>query len=508
MFLKNISSHFYNYRELIRILICSALFAVTFSCKDLEEINVDPNRVTQTHPQLLLTQNEWDAFRYNSGRGPMYAQKMVVQTDGESSGQYYKWDRWGFGAYSQMRDVTKMIEEAKKIDNKSYVALGKFFRAYYFLNLTLRFGDVPYTQALQGEQQDAYTPPAYDSQKEVFQGILNELKEANDILAAENSLIAGDIIYGGDVSKWRKAINAFRLKTLLMLSEKSSDFDVDIKSEFKQIVENQPLFESIEDNAQLVFLDQEGNRYPEFNESSYGSGLYMDSTFIRRLQEREDPRLFIYCTQTKNSEDAGLAVDDFTAYEGGDPAAPYAEVNTKAANGEVSKPNPRYYSDPTTEPIILIGFAEQQLIIAEGIVRGWIDGDAGRYYDDGIRASFRFYETYAKGYGQYVTQDIATDYLSKPINDFEEASTNEEKIKKIIMQRYLRSFLQSPWWPFYDHLRTGYPEFRRPSGVEIPFRWIYPQSEYDFNTENVSSAIRDQYGEGNDKISSVPWWVK
>ncbi len=490
------------------LILYIAVFSGLASCKKLEEINVDPNRVTETHPQLQLTQIEWDAFRYGNETGPLYAEKKLVQTDGESAGQYYKWDRSDFSPYSRMRDVTKMMEEATRINSNAYLALGKFFRAFYFLNLTLTFGDVPYSQALQGESQETYTPPVYDKQKDVFKGILAELKEANDLLANENSIIAGDIIYKGDVTKWRKAINAFRLKVLMLLSKKEADADLNIKSTFAQIVTNEPLFESNSDDAQLVFLDQEGNRYPEFNSSSYGSGMYMDSTFIRRLQDREDPRLFIYCTQTKNAEDNGLAIDDFSAYEGGDPAAPYSEVNTKAANGKTSKVNNRYHKDPTTEPMVVIGFSEQQLIIAEGIVRGWVAGDAAEYYNDGVKASFKFYQTYAKGLGQYVSESIATAYLAKPINNLATAATNEEKIEKIIMQRYLRAFLQSPWGPFFDHLRTGYPSFRRPAGVNIPFRWIYPQAEYNTNADNVAAAIQSQFGEGNDKISSQPWWVQ
>lgn len=490
------------------LILYIAVFSGLASCKKLEEINVDPNRVTETHPQLQLTQIEWDAFRYGNETGPLYAEKKLVQTDGESAGQYYKWDRSDFSPYSEMRDVTKMMEEATRINSNAYLALGKFFRAFYFLNLTLTFGDVPYSQALQGESQETYTPPVYDKQKDVFKGILAELKEANDLLANENSIIAGDIIYKGDVTKWRKAINAFRLKVLMLLSKKEADADLNIKSTFAQIVTNEPLFESNSDDAQLVFLDQEGNRYPEFNSSSYGSGMYMDSTFIRRLQDREDPRLFIYCTQTKNAEDNGLAIDDFSAYEGGDPAAPYSEVNTKAANGKTSKVNNRYHKDPTTEPMVVIGFSEQQLIIAEGIVRGWVAGDAAEYYNDGVKGSFKFYQTYAKGLGQYVSESIATAYLAKPINNLATAATNEEKIEKIIMQRYLRAFLQSPWGPFFDHLRTGYPSFRRPAGVNIPFRWIYPQAEYNTNADNVAAAIQSQFGEGNDKISSQPWWVQ
>lgn len=492
----------------ILLIVTAAFFALASCKKDLAEINVDPNRVTETHPQLQLTQIQWNAFQYNTGTGSLYAMKMLVQTDGESSGQYYKWDRSDFGAYSRMRDVTKMMEEAERINSKAYIALGKFFRAFYFLNLTLTFGDVPYSQSLQGETQAEYAPPVYDAQKDVFKGILAELKEANDILATENTIIAGDIIYGGDVTKWRKLVNAFRLKVLLLLSKKEADADLNLKSTFAQIVTSEPLFTGNEDDAKLVFLDQQGNRYPEFNSSGYGSGMYMDSTFIRRLQDREDPRLFIYCTQTKNAEDGGLAIDNFAAYEGGDPAAPYAEVNTKAANGKTSKVNNRYHKDPTTEPLVLLGYAEQQLIIAEAIVRGWVAGNEVDYYNQGVKSSFKFYETYAKGLGGYVTSAKADAYLAKAINNLSTAATPEEKIEKIIMQRYLRAFQQSPWGPFFDHLRTGYPSFRRPAGVSIPFRWIYPEAEYNNNATNVSAAISSQFGEGNDKISSEPWWVK
>ncbi|WP_276484816.1 SusD/RagB family nutrient-binding outer membrane lipoprotein [Paraflavitalea pollutisoli] len=491
-------------------LIIVGLTALTglSSCKKLAEINVDPNKVTETHPQLLLTQIEWDAFRYNNGTSPLYAEKKLVQTDGESTEQYYKWDRSSFTPYSKMRDVTKMMEEAKRINTNAYVALGKFFRAYYFLNLTLTFGDVPYSQSLQGETQTTYVPPTYDAQKDVFKGILAELKEANEMLAKENTLIPGDIIYKGDLVKWRRAINAFRLKVLMLLSKKEAEADLAIKTAFAQIVTSEPLFASNDDDAQLVFLDQEGNRYPEFNSSGYGSGMYMDSTFIRRLQDRQDPRLFIFCTRTKNAEDAGLAIDNFAAYEGGDPAAPYAQVNTKAALGRTSKVNNRYHKDATTEPMVLIGFAEQQLLIAEGIVRGWATGNADDYYNAGVKASFKFYEKYAKGLGSYVSESIATAYLGRAINNLSATAVKEEKIEKIVTQRYLRSFLQSPWGPFFDHLRTGYPSFRRPAGVNIPNRWIYPQAEYNNNATNVGEAIKRQFGEGNDKIASQPWWTK
>ena len=486
----------------IFIVLCSGLT----SCQDFEEINESPNNPKQTHPQLLLTQIEWDAFRSYQGTDPLYANKMLVQTDGENNSQYYKWTRGGF-SFLSMQNIQKMMEEAERINEKSYIALGKFFRAYYFYSMTLQFGDIPYSEALKGESDKIYHP-LYDSQKTVFMGILQELDEANTLLKSENTIIRGDVIYNGSTDKWRRLVNAFRLKLLLSLSKKESDTDLNIRSRFAAIVQSEPLLQAIQDNGQLIYLNQEGNRYPEFNSSSYGSGMYIDSTFIRRLQDHKDPRLFVFCTQTKEAKEAGKALNDFTAYEGGDPAAPYGTVNEKATKGKVSKVLERYYQDPTNEPLVLLGYSELQLILAEATVRGWISGDANNYYQNGVRASFKFYETYAKGLGALVDETAATAYLAEPVNDLSLRTSVEEKIEAIILQKYFQSFLQGKWTPFFEALRTGYPAYRRPAGVEIPFRWMYPQSEYNYNDKNVAEAIKNQFGEGNDKTNQKTWWVK
>lgn len=493
-------------KKIVYSLITATLLLA--SCKDQDLMNIDPNNARETHPQFQLTKIEWNAFESFTGTSPLYATRMLVQTDGESEGQYFKWGRGEFKPFSSLRNVTKMIEEAERINDNSYIAVAKFFRAYYFYNLTLTFGDIPYTEALKGESSTGYKAPGYDSQKTVFQGILKELEEANTILKGQNIKIEGDIIYKGNVIKWRKLINAFRLKVLMTLSKKETDGELAIKQRFSEIVQNELILENISDDGQLVYLDREGNRYPEFNSSGFGSGMYMSSTFIEQLQNRQDPRLFLFCSQTKIAKEAGKAISDFSSYDGGDPAAPYAETNLKAAEGKVSKVNDRFPGDPTNEPIALMGYAEQELIIAEAIVRNWLAGDANTHYKNGVKASFKFYETYAKGYAIYVTQEKAEEYLNLPANNFLLATTTNEKLAQIITQKYIRTFFQSGWTAFYDHLRTGFPEFRRQAGVNVPYRWIYPQSEYDYNRENVSAAIESQFGVGNDKINQQVWWIK
>ncbi|NOY97169.1 MAG: SusD/RagB family nutrient-binding outer membrane lipoprotein, partial [Chlorobi bacterium] len=262
------------------------------------------------------------------------------------------------------------------------------------------------------------------------------------------------------------------------------------------------------DSGQLEFIDELGSRYTEYNSSGYGSARYMDSTFVKRLQDRKDPRLFIFCGQTRVAKEAGLAIDDFNAYEGGDPIRPYNDVNIKAINGLVSKVNLRYTTEPTTEAHMILGYSELQLILAEASVRGWINLSAAELYEKGVKASFAFYNNYAVNYAQYVDEAAAMEYLKQPLVDFSNATNNEEKIERIIMQKYLFSFLQSGWRAYFDQLRTGYPGFRILPGVTPPTRWMYPNSEYQENSDNVTEAIARQFGSGNDKIREITWWLK
>ncbi len=476
---------------------------ICVSCANLTEMNIDPDNATQTHPKLLLSKISMNAFRRTTDG--MYATKKVIQADGENYDQYYKWTRGSFDYYNDLRNVQKMGEEAEHYQVPVYTALFKFFRAYYFFELTLRFGDIPYSQALKGETDEIFAPE-YDTQEQVFSGILQELHDADKILSQDQSIIDGDIIYGGDGNKWRKLINSFRLKILMTLSNHQTVGGINIVSEFKRIFSESPLMNDLADNGQLVYLNQQGNRYPQFN--AQWSGYYMDDTFIQRLRERKDPRLFIFSEQTNIGKSSGKKIDDFSSYEGGDPAAPYSDAIIKVSNGTISTINQRYRTDPIVEPTMLMGYAELQQILAEAVVRGWIEGDARIYYENGVRASFKFYETYAKDYAKYLNENAVKQYLQEPLVDFGKVSGREEQIERIIMQKYLVTFYQGNWDSFFEQLRTGYPDFRRPAGTAIPKRWIYPQSEYDYNSLHVEKAITSQFGAGNDNIYETTWWLK
>lgn len=480
--------------------------ALCCSCSSFDDINNNPNDPTEVSPQLILPNVCQSAFY--RGTGGMYADKMVVQTDGHNAEQFYEWNRGSFSTYNnELLQVQKLKEEADRTGETVYDGLYHFFRAYYFYGLTLKFGDIPYSEALKGEKEGQFTPK-YDSQEQVLSGVLDELATANDELAAaaaKQETISGDIVYGGTAEKWQRLVNSFRLKVLLTLSHKTTVGSHQVRQEFQQVAAL-PLISSNAENGQLSYIDQEGNRYPQFN--AQWSGFYMDKTFVDCMASREDPRLILYALPTNEAANAGKAVTDFTAYAGGAPTVPYGENKDLVGAGKISQINSRYRTNPTGEPTILMGYAELQQILAEAVVRGWISGDAKQYYENGVRASFAWYNTYAGDYAQYVTDAAATQYLAGSLVKWDDALTQEQKIERIIFQKYCVSFFQGDWDPFFEHLRTGYPEFAHLADTPVPYRWMYPDTENKYNTQNVEAAVKSQFGENNDKITSMPWWLK
>lgn len=286
------------------------LFSLLSCETNLDNINENPNDKSSIDPQYLLTYVSKNAFAVQGD--PMYASRMLIGTDGENVYQYMKWSDASFNSYStDLLNTVKMMQEAEKINNKNYIAIGKFYRAFHFYNLSMKFGSIPYTEAVKGES--GITQPKYDNQETVMAGILNELKEANDLINSSDT-IAGDIVYNGDASKWKKLINSFRLKVLMTLSKKTMVGGINIANEFAAIAGNQSLMTSIQDNGELKFKDAADSRYTTFNSSGYGSSLYMANYFIDMFKNRQDPRLFTFAEQTTSAKENGLAVTNFNGY--------------------------------------------------------------------------------------------------------------------------------------------------------------------------------------------------
>ena len=91
----------------IKIFSIVAVLLWANSCKEFDELQIDPNRAIQTHPSLILTNLEVSTFRVIDV-GAALASRMMVFTDGAADEQYYSWQRSGFGRYNSVRQAMKM----------------------------------------------------------------------------------------------------------------------------------------------------------------------------------------------------------------------------------------------------------------------------------------------------------------------------------------------------------------------------------------------------------------
>ena len=147
------------------------------SCKDFDELQNDPNRTSQTHPGLLLTNIEaaidhglndnevvstFNVVNVNA----MLASRMIIFTDGAAAEQYYGWQRNNFDRYNTLRQIAKMEEEADRLKLENYKHLALFLNSVHILELSKTFGDVPYSETLKTDE-DIYKP-TYDNQEDIY----------------------------------------------------------------------------------------------------------------------------------------------------------------------------------------------------------------------------------------------------------------------------------------------------------------------------------------------------
>ncbi len=512
-------------------IVTVAVILVTASCKKgFDTLQNDPNRPTSVPASLVLNSVLSDIYqspfsptqRWNQ----FYACNYAYYGD-----QQYTWSGVSYGTYNTLKNVIKMEEEAAKnvaLPNP-YSALGKFFRAYLFYNLTMQTGDIPVSEALKSL---ANVSPKYDSQKEVFKQILVWLEEANTdmgtIITKGGYVLANDFYYNNDLSKWRKAVNSFKLRVLIQLSKQEADADLNIKQKFAETVNNStkyPVFTGMSDNMQYVYNTQY-NKYPTNPESfGFDAARYnMTSTFLNTLVGFSDPRTFYVAEPAQALVTGGAAPNSFAAFAGAGSGEDLATMSANAGQGKYSFINrKRYYSTFTAETTIQIGYPELCFNIAEGIHRGWVPGVAEDWYTKGIKASIGFYGivngsntvSFQKVGGtlsDYNTYSINYDwatYYAQPSVEY--AGNNATGLNQILTQKYLSFYQNSGWEAYYNWRRTGVPTFHTGPGNgnsnRIALRFQYPTSEKSINISNVNSAIQSQFA-GQDDINAKMWIIK
>jgi hypothetical protein len=500
--------------------------AVCLSCtKNFDKINSNPDKSTTSNDSWLATGmltsiTSSDISGTKSFVQPFMLAKYALWTEDQESYQYNKISRASFGRLSVLRNVPVMLNYAKNEPEglkNSYTALAHFIRAWQFYQVTMQLGDIPYSEAIQGESE-GNIKPKYDTQKDVFIGILNELDTAN-MLFATGTDFSGDFIYEGNVDQWQRLTNSFELNVLMQLYKKTGDPDLNVVSRFKDIAENRPLMRDYNDNFAVTYANSAGYAYPWSNTpvqiNSFIIYPMVGATLINPLKAMHDRRLFYYAEPAPTLIGGGKLPSDWDAYIGVEASDPVASTKSARASGNFSDFNKRYTDLYNAEPVGLFNYWDVQFLLAEATVRGWLSGTpAETYYEAGITGSMNFLANYTPenyNHGMPITDSYITSYLPTVAL----TGSADNMIKQIITQKYLAGFLQDvDYNGWYENRRTGYPEFvlnpetnlNIPS-TQFPKRWLYPSSELDYNPDNVAAAIQSQYG-GDDDVNALMWILK
>ncbi|MFU1856542.1 SusD/RagB family nutrient-binding outer membrane lipoprotein [Sphingobacterium sp. NGMCC 1.201703] len=499
------------------VLVFAVSTTVLASCNNFEEINTDPNGSTQASRPLLATNIILELTSSKMGK-PFYGNQLLSKSLawGESADgdQYNYFGRSEFSGYSTVINGNKMLELTTEASRPAYEGLYYFSKAYQLFYLTMQLGDIPYSEGFQGET--GVLKPKYDTQKEVLLAILSDLDQAYESFN-KGVKLDGDPIFKGDPVKWRKTVRAFQLKVLMHLSMKQADNDLKVISRFQNYVKLD-LMASSADNFQRTYANNAKEYYPVYftrlNHNPYAMLSYL---IVDKLKESADNRLYYFAKPAKSETDKQIPANSPDAYLGVDPSVSFDVISKKWSSGQFSGINARYTQLPSGEPVVKLGYAEQQFILAEAALRGWISGSANSYYNEGIRASMAFVADN--------TPDIADYHHNKKIDAANiQAVQNhpsnlltgnfETDLEKIIYQKYLLSFMQREWESYYDYRRTGYPKFpinpntnQNITNTKMPMRWMYPNSEFDTNREHVDAAIQRQWG-SVDNVDKLIWLLQ
>lgn len=500
-------------KKLNIFLVWTLVIVFMTSCTSFDELNTDPDATTKVSPEMIATNLILSVATPSTAKSffnSSFMMKYMAWGEGPATYQYNKFGRSGFGSYYKLISGQKMVELAKDYNQEAYIGLAKFVEAYKMYYQTMEVGDIPYSDALKGEEGGI--KPKYDTQKEVMLQILKSLEESYANFSKAKDF-DGDPMMGGSVEKWKKVVTAFQLKVLINLSLKTADADLNVQRRFAEIVSNSALMESNDDNLQVVFSAKKGQRYPVYKDDfNYSQYPMLSITLVDVLKKFGDYRLFYYAEPAQSKINEGIKSDSWDAYIGVNPSNTTSDIMKAYGNKEFCNINLRYKNNPAGEPFISLGYAEQNFILAEAALRGWISGAADTYYKKGIEASMRFIADHTDvsyAHGHEITDAYIASYLTNP--DIQLTVGAGNGMEMLMIQRYLASFLHCPWDTYYDHRRTGYPLLpmneetnENEVSTQLPKRWMYPQSELDYNGDNVKEAIQRQFG-GEDDHNSLMW---
>jgi len=487
-----------------KIIISAFAIALFASCtKDITSLNIDPKNPTQVPSYSLFTQGQLYFTRQvtstnvNVNIFRLIAQQWQETTYVDESnydiGVRTIPDNWWNRMYYSINDQ-ELAKSAARTDItdagtlKNDTAIIDIQEVYAWYILTTTYGNVPYSEAL---QPNTITAPKYDDAATIYSALITRI--TTDIDALDETSPAwgnADLMYGGDVSKWKKFAASLKLKMGILIAD--SDPAASEAAVVSALASG--VFESNDDNALLAFQSSTPNTNPVWEDlvQSGRQDFVACTTMLGYLTNNGaagfwDPRTPFYFTLDAND-----------GYSGGDPGAGSSFsssswpgglkrilANDPADIGSLAQP---------TFPGNLLDYSEVNFYLAEAAARGFnVPGSAAEYYDEAITASI-------EAWGG--TAADATTYLAQPSVAYATAAGTWQE--KIGIQAYI-SFYNRGFEAWTEMRRLDFPNVPPPANPTsgFPVRYTYPVKEQNVNQPNyeaASSAI------GGDQVETKLWF--
>jgi hypothetical protein len=356
--------------------------------------------------------------------------------------------------YSGGLMTTKVIiDKATAAESPHYSGVAKVLTATILGVLTDLFGDLPYSDALNG--QEGNLTPTFDSQQAIYGTIQTLLTEAIDELGSTDNAIdlAGDAIYDADLDSWIAAAWALKARHALQLSKVNGN-----QAYTDALTYAANAMSSNSGDMDVVWTAQDKNPLYQFMVDR--GDIRMCETFLN-LFIADDPRIPRF-----------FGPDAAGGISGGTPAG---------ENDATSVPGPFLASQ--TSPTTMISYAEVKFIEAEANFQLNHKAEALAAYQEAVAASVN-----------KIVGGDNSEWLDANINNETEATLS---LNKIMTQKYLA--LHGQVQPFNDWRRTGIPALSLVPGAkttEIPRRFPYAQDEITYNSNTPANVL----------ITQRLWW--
>ena len=471
-------------------ILSGASLMLTSSCNkpgDFGDTNVNPNATTIPVTSALLTNVE--AVIGNNVWGNAIAQTSALYAQYSSETQYTDasrytdpnlgWDGYYGGPMYDLQTIINYNTDPATKDiaqlygsNANQIATARILLNYYYMVLTDTYGDLPYTGALKNN-----ATPAFDKQQDVYPALINDLKAAVAQFDA-GAVFQGDIVYAGNIAKWKKFANSLRAILALRMSKINATLG---KTEFAAAI----TAGVIETNADNFTIEYPGGNYRNPVNNYYVIVQRFDyavsKTITDKLTTLADPRISKF-GHTSKGFPYGLSRDDAIAW---------SDLNADYANLLA------YTATPQTYPFHVISAGQVWLARAEAAKLGWTSDVLATAYNTGITASMEQWG---------ISGSAITTYLAQPSVMLN--GTND--LQKIGDQRWLAHYPDgNQGWA--EWRRTGFPLLAPAPGAgkPIPRRMPYGPNDPLYNpTSWEAAATGYTVGGIKDSQDARMWWDK